>query len=130
MFKFYCIIVLCTFISFTTSFTEEQKANISKVLSYHERDERFLGYKLIYIQDDRIAEVLLMNGVDPNFLEIDRTTPLIQAVRMGSLSRVELLLRNDGDPLIKDNSGVSALDYACKAEETSICDAMKLKMDN
>ena len=58
---------------------------------------------------DRFLSVVrkqLNNGADPNvrFLS-NNITPLMWAVKQNHLSLVKLLLRNGGDPLLKDSKG-------------------------
>lgn len=52
------------------------------------------------------------------------TTPLMMAARYGTATAVEVLLREGADPKLKNQLGLTALDFAQKAERPDVVDAI------
>ncbi len=69
---------------------------------------------MIYPYRNRIPahQELIRLGADVNIQDKEGQTPLIKAVLEGNLEMVKILIENEADPHIKDNTGASALDYA------------------
>jgi len=61
------------------------------------------------------VKTLLEYGADPN-LAFHERTPLMVASRHGSLAIVEMLLEHGADPTRQDNEGLTAADYARRAQ--------------
>ncbi len=52
------------------------------------------------------------------------TTPLMMAARYGTATAVEVLLREGADPKLKNQLGLTALDFAQKAERPDVVEAI------
>ena len=74
---------------------------------------------LFYIKDIRpdIAEVLISHGADVNAQDIDGNTPLHYAAKMSHERIAGALMLSGADPRIKNNEGLSALDWASDRNE-------------
>jgi ankyrin repeat protein len=68
-------------------------------------------------RQDRLVELLLRHGADPNIRDSKGLTPLLQALRNGSMLKVlALLLDHGADPNIGDQDGKLPLHYAINAQ--------------
>lgn len=70
-------------------------------------------YAACLVGETESVRVLLELGADPN-LGYGSSTPLMVASRRGSLEIVELLLKQGANPVLRDDEGLTALDYAKK----------------
>ena len=62
--------------------------------------------------EDSIVSALLDRGVLPNQADLDRITPLMEAVRIDSMAMTQKLLDNGADLTLRDDDGHTALWYA------------------
>ena len=56
------------------------------------------------------------------------TTPLMMAARYGSTASVQLLLDQDADPKIKNQQGLTALDFAQQGQRPDAVEAIALRV--
>ena len=59
-------------------------------------------------------KLLLDNGANPNHQDLDGSTAVIEAYIQRNFEAATLLYQYGADPNIKDNDGLSGLDYAKK----------------
>jgi ankyrin repeat protein len=64
--------------------------------------------------DNGVSTWLLSQGADINARSPNGTTPLMMAARYGSLDTVPLLLKAGADTTLKNEQGLTALDFAKK----------------
>ncbi|MDB5284131.1 MAG: ankyrin repeat family protein [Bacteroidota bacterium] len=69
-----------------------------------------------YSGGNTVTKILLHAGADANAVATDGTTALMLAAKNAKLDVVEILLAAGADPLKKDVAGLTALDYAQKAD--------------
>lgn len=67
-----------------------------------------------------IAELLILYGADVNFRSIDNCTPLFAAVLGGNLQVIRVLLKYEADPDLKNDHGLTALDFSSNDETKKI----------
>lgn len=62
--------------------------------------------------DNRIIQILLEHGADPNGRDSRGSTPLLAAMTNSSIEKIKLLISSGGDIHVRDNNGNTALHYA------------------
>ncbi len=72
-------------------------------------------------------EAALMIGADVNAQDEDGRTPLMNACYDGFLDVVKLLLDREADLNVKSDADFTALDYACKNDQTEIATVLSEK---
>ena len=71
-----------------------------------------------------IISLLLENSAYIDAESPNRTTPLMMAARYGSVAAVKLLLEQDADPQLKNQQGLTALDFAQQASRPDTAELM------
>ena len=67
------------------------------------------------------VETLVLHGIDPNMRQANfNATPIIVAAWSGDADMVELLLGLGADPLLEDNDGQNAYDWAYAYQRTDV----------
>ncbi|PLS14977.1 hypothetical protein CVD28_25760 [Bacillus sp. M6-12] len=79
----------------------------------------------VYYDNLQAAELLLKKGANVNAQDSYSTTPLMDAVYMPSLEMAKLLINNGADPLLEDESGYTAYDYAKEEDYKDIMSLLK-----
>ena len=75
-----------------------------------------------------IISLLIENHAYIDAESPNHTTPLMMAARYGSVASVRLLLEQDADPRLKNQQGLTALDFAKLGEKTDAADAIASRM--
>lgn len=73
---------------------------------------------------ERICEVLLLKGADPDVLSADGASALLTASSVGSIGAVELLIKRQADLDLADRNGYTALMGAADRGEEAIVAAL------
>lgn len=97
--------------------SKESDNNIYRDIAYILRENRFnlKDKKLLdFVKSGNIKKVLklLNKGSDPNLSYYDNHNILMMAVKNKDIDMVKMLVLNGADPNLKDDHGLSALDYA------------------
>ncbi|CAE7527612.1 ANKRD31 [Symbiodinium natans] len=69
----------------------------------------------VFFRDVDMVQYLLEKGASVNALNLDRMTPLHVAAKMGASEVAELLVRNEADTELRDESNRSALEVAVES---------------
>lgn len=110
----------------------EQKANANTLLAHPSKDNALYYYSEEHMGEDifcnhtgvDIAEYLLGNGADPNFILMDKTNLLMYSCGAFPISGAgidplfDLLLDAGANVDMTDDNGLSALDYAIMCNDT------------
>lgn len=76
-----------------------------------------------------MVDLLLKSGANPNLVS-DESTALVNAVKSGEISLINLLINNGCDIILRDRSGRSALDYAQETGNTEIINRLRNAADS
>jgi MYND finger/Ankyrin repeat len=96
------------------------------VVNAHQQTPLWLASSSLEVSIDIMDRLLQVDGVDPNRVAADGSTPLVRATLMGSHARVQLLLRHGADPKVGvDDSGRTVLTIA-KANASALPPAVRL----
>lgn len=75
-----------------------------------------------------LIKLLLENHAYIDAESPNRTTPLMMAARYGSTASVQLLLDQDADPKVKNQQGLTALDFAQQGIRTDAVEAIAQRL--
>ena len=75
-----------------------------------------------------IIRLLLENSAYIDAESPNRSTPLMMAARYGSAAAVKLLLDQDADPHLKNQQGLTALDFAQQGNRSDAADLIALQL--
>lgn len=75
-----------------------------------------------------IITLLLENSAYIDAESPNRTTPLMMAARYGSAAAVKLLLDQDADPQLKNQQGLTALDFSRQGNRSDATEAIALHL--
>ena len=75
-----------------------------------------------------LIRLLLENSAYIDAESPNRTTPLMMAARYGSAAAVKLLLDQDADPHLKNQQGLTALDFAQQGNRSDAADLIALQL--
>lgn len=73
---------------------------------------------------NEIAEYLLVNGANPDSKSPNETTPMMLAARHGYIQIVRYLLNAGADISARNQQGMTAIDFATKANQKEISDGL------
>ena len=79
----------------------------------------------IYKGDQKMSELLLKKGANPNVQNGNGTTALMYAVQNQNIDLVKLLLNNEANKNIKDKQGKTAFEYAVFTKNKQIINLLK-----
>lgn len=82
-----------------------------------------------YYACEPLCTALLNAGADINARTNDGTTPLMLAAKSAKLRLVKLLIEKGADPMLKDNKGKTAYDYALTADPLTDLPEFKKKQE-
>jgi len=92
--------------------------------------DRFADIDMKYIMKHELTSrfgTLINMGASPNTQDKKGRTPLIIAVQRKDFNAVRAVLLNNPDKDIKDNEGLTALDYALKSGRNYLIDLIEGK---
>lgn len=105
------------------------KALLAKEVQVNNQGWTALHYAAAIGSDD-IVRMLLEESAYIDAESPNGTTPLMMAAGSGRLTTVKLLLDEGADPSIKNNIGMSALDFAQQASQTYVLDDITGLLNN
>lgn len=79
----------------------------------------------IYKGDQKMSEILLRKGADPNVQNGNGTTALMYAVQNQNVELVALLLKNKANKDLKDKQGKTAFEYGVFTKNREIINLLK-----
>lgn len=78
--------------------------------------------------DQSIAKMLLDRSAEVNALSLNKTTPIMMAARSGDILMVKLLLDAGADASLKNDQGMTAIDFAREANAKDIVDGLTFRL--
>jgi ankyrin repeat protein len=105
------------------------KALLAKEAQVNNQGWTALHYAAAVGNDD-IVRMLLDESAYIDAESPNGTTPLMMATGKGRVSTVKLLLDEGADPSLKNNAGMTALDFAQEARQTLVLDDITKLLDN
>jgi uncharacterized protein len=79
----------------------------------------------VFNEYEKLVNLLLKNGADPNITNIDGVTALMMAAQSNNPKIVSLLINYKSNKSIKDNKGKTALDYALFTKNNEVINLLK-----
>ncbi len=97
-----------------------EKCGVSVLQTRDEEGGTTLHSSTVSINCRDLVAYLVQHGVDANDVDVNGFSPLSNAIQLGSVYAVEELLKQGGDPRIKDKLGYTALHRAVLSERIEV----------